>query len=50
MNKDRQLRIGLALNRVAMKLDDESFEKVKADLKEIETLILEEINESEEGE
>lgn len=48
MNKDRQLRIGLALNRVAMKLDDESFEKVKADLKEIETLILEEIIEGEE--
>lgn len=38
---DKELKIGLALFRIASKLDDDSFETVKDDLKEIELLVME---------
>lgn len=41
MSKDKELRIGLALHKIAMVLSDEEFEKVKDYLKEIETAVLE---------
>lgn len=38
---NRQLKIGLALHRIGQKLDDKNLEKVKEDLEEIESLVLE---------
>ena len=39
MTKENKLRIGLALNAIGLMLDDESYERIKGRLTEIEDII-----------
>lgn len=48
MAKNAKLRVGLALNRIALMTDQENFNKIKASLKEIEQIVDEELEEKEE--
>lgn len=41
MNKDQMLRIGLAINNIAMSVDDETLKKIEPFLKQIEQTVLE---------
>ena len=41
MTKEQMLKIGLALNRIAMLVDDSTLEKIKPSLDEIEATVLE---------
>jgi hypothetical protein len=41
MNKDQMLRIGLAINNIAMSVDDETLKKIEPYLKQIEQTVLE---------
>ena len=41
MNKDQMLRIGLAINHIAMSVDDETLKKIEPYLKQIEETVLE---------
>ena len=41
MNKDQMLRIGLAINHIAMSVDDETLKKIEPYLKQIEQVVLE---------
>ena len=42
MTKENKLRIGLALNAIGLMLDDESYERIKGRLTEIEDIIKDE--------
>ena len=44
MTKEDTLKIGLALQGIALSLDDRSLERVKDKLKEIETIVAKETN------
>lgn len=39
MTKDEKFRIGLALNRISIKVNDATFQKIKDDIKEIEEIV-----------
>lgn len=39
MTKDQAFNIGLALNRIAMLVDDDTFRKIKPSLSEIEAIV-----------
>lgn len=48
MNKEDKFEIGLALNKIAMLLSDEDFNKVKDSLKHIEEIVAKQEERSEE--
>lgn len=47
MTKDEKFEIGMALNKIALSLSDEDFQKVKEHLKRIEKIVAEQTERSE---
>lgn len=47
MTKDEKFQIGMALNKIAMSLSEEDFQKVKGYLKDIEKIVAEQTERSE---